>query len=828
VKILLVKLSSLGDVVHTLPVVQDIHAAMPDAQIDWVVEKSFAPLLSFFVDDHRLNRTINRVITCEIRRWRKSPFSSATRSEWRAFKAALQAESYDAVIDLQGLTKSAVVSWLARLTPNGKRYALANQTEGSGYEATTRWVADVAFHIKPHIHALKRSRELAALALGYRLDLTPDFGLKKAVDQQIRTRPTIENIAIPVTEKTLAFIHGTSRADKQWPLSHWQELGQRLIGAGYHIALAHGNAAEHATSQAIAQAISLGSSGQGSVTVWPMLPLDALTAALAQCVGVIGVDSGVSHIAVALGLPHVQIYNFDTAWRTGPDERNVVNQSTRQVSVFATPAPSFQAVWQAWLGVFGVRAQIRRAFGSPVRRSACTAAKLVSDTNNPRLILNLYSLLLWLAQPFMRRKLARRARQEPGYGEAIAERFGSYTQPPEVKSELLWLHAVSLGETRTAAILIKALREQYPALRILLTHGTATGCAEGAGLLRAGDVQVWQPWDSKGAVQRFFNHFKPRIGLLMETEIWPNLVAGAQARAVPLVLVNARLSEKSLQQALALAPLAYPAYGALSAVYAQTDEDAKRFRQLGAPVAGVFGNLKFDATPDAASQATGKAWRQAIRRPVVMFASSREGEEDDFYAQISATSQQIRTEMTNFVATDLRASAGLIMPHILVVPRHPQRFDEVAALAEKHGLQVSRRSTWPAGPASNEEAMAADIWLGDTLGQMALYYSLADAALLGGSFAPLGGQNLIEAAACGCPVIMGPHTFNFAEAAQNAEVVGAARRVADMAGGVRMAMELVSDAASAKAQAVASGLAFAARNRGATVKTLDALRGWLQ
>ncbi len=335
-KILLVKLSSLGDVVHTLPVVRDIHAAMPDAQIDWVVEKSFAPLLSFFV----ANKQINRIITCEIRRWRKSPFSSATRSEWLSFKAALQAQSYDAVIDLQGLSKSAVVSWLARQAPNGKRYALANQTEGSSYEAPTRWVADVAFHIKPHIHAVQGSRELAALALDYRLDVTPDFGLKQAVDQKIRAQAATEIVA-----NRVAFIHGTSRADKQWPCSHWVELAEHLIRAGYSIALVHGNAAELATSQAIAQKLS----GQGSVTVWPMLPLDALTVALAECVGVIGVDSGVSHIAVALGLPHVQIYNFDSAWRTGPDERNVVNQSTRQVSVFAMPAPSVQAVWQAWI-----------------------------------------------------------------------------------------------------------------------------------------------------------------------------------------------------------------------------------------------------------------------------------------------------------------------------------------------------------------------------------------------------------------------------------------------------------------------------------------------
>jgi 3-deoxy-D-manno-octulosonic-acid transferase len=435
-----------------------------------------------------------------------------------------------------------------------------------------------------------------------------------------------------------------------------------------------------------------------------------------------------------------------------------------------------------------------------------------------RLVFNLYSLLMWLAQPFMRRKLARRARHEPGYAEATDERFGRYTQPPEARSELLWLHAVSLGETRTAAILIRALREQYPALRILLTNGTATGRAEGAGLLRAGDVQVWQPWDSRGAVERFFNHFKPRIGLLMETEVWPNLVAVAQERAVPLLLVNARLSEKSLQQALALAPLAYPAYGALSAVYAQTDDDAKRFRQLGAPVAGVFGNLKFDATPDAAQQSKGKAWRHALDRPVLMFASSRDGEEGDFYTQISAAAQQIRARS----ATDSIASTGPFMPHLLVVPRHPQRFDEVAALAEKVGLRVSRRSSWLAGPASSEEAMSAEIWLGDTLGEMTLYYSLSDAALLGGSFAALGGQNLIEAAACGCPVIMGPHTFNFAEAAAMAEAAGAARRVADMAEGVQAALWLVQNPTD-QSTVAASGLAFTGNNRGATAQTMDAL-----
>ena len=432
--------------------------------------------------------------------------------------------------------------------------------------------------------------------------------------------------------------------------------------------------------------------------------------------------------------------------------------------------------------------------------------------------LRLYALLMWLAQPFLRRKLARRSVKEPGYGEAIEERFGRYTQVAEIASELVWVHAVSLGETRTAAILLKALRTRYPGLRLLLTHGTATGRAEGRALLRPGDVQVWQPWDSQAVVNRFFAHFKPRLGLLMETEIWPLTVAAAQAHAVPLVLVNARLSEKSLQQALRLSPLSYPAYGALAKVLAQTEDDARRFAQLGVTPAGVLGNLKFDATPDAQQQATGKTWREALGQPVVMFASSREGEETDFFKQISALRQQNRGLLAiNSVASVFK---------VLVVPRHPQRFDEVQALAGQHGLSVSRRSSWTAGPFSNEDAIQADVWLGDSLGEMALYYAMSDVALLGGSFAPLGGQNLIEAAACACPVVMGPHTFNFLEAAALAEATGAALRAPDLTQGLQAARALMADA-NAQAAAVTAGLAFAEHNRGATAKTVAALAPFL-
>jgi heptosyltransferase-1 len=358
-KILIVKLSSLGDVVHAMPAVQDIVRALPDAQIDWVVERGFAPLA-------QRCRGIHRVIASDLRRWRKAPFSADTRRAWRVFKAELQQDHYDAVIDLQGLTKSALVAWLARLSPGGQRYGLANQTEGSSFEAPARWLAHEAITLPAHSHAVTRSRALCAQALHYHLPDALDFGLvaQQAQAPLVGTEMTIE----PGLRGVVALVHGTSRADKQWPLAHWRALAQRLNDAGFGVVLPHGSPAEQQTAQDIAQ-------GLAHAQVWPVLPLDALIDALAICSGVIGVDSGLSHIAVALDLPHVQIYNFDTAWRTGPlgdsDHKDVVTASAarqsrvhgsprfarddravpRQCSVFARPTPSVDAVWQAWLGV---------------------------------------------------------------------------------------------------------------------------------------------------------------------------------------------------------------------------------------------------------------------------------------------------------------------------------------------------------------------------------------------------------------------------------------------------------------------------------------------
>jgi 3-deoxy-D-manno-octulosonic-acid transferase len=433
-------------------------------------------------------------------------------------------------------------------------------------------------------------------------------------------------------------------------------------------------------------------------------------------------------------------------------------------------------------------------------------------------MLTIYSAAMWALQPLLRRKLQRRGREETGYLHAVEERFGHYTQPPSQSSievGYVWVHAVSLGETRAAAVLLQALRAAQPGIRILLTHGTATGRAQGVSLLQEGDVQVWQPWDTPAVVQRFLKQFKPRLGIILETELWPNWVAQCNHVHVPLVLVNARMSDKSMHQAQRLSWLSRPAYQGLSAVLAQTQTDAQRLQLLGAKVDAVLGNLKFDAKPDSAQLALAKTWKLRFNRPVVLFTSSREGEEAMWLDTLQALKDAPRDHQEHIQAV-----------HWLVVPRHPQRFDEVAALLEERGWKVSRRSQWTDGPNSHRLDDVNTIWLGDSLGEMALYYGLSDVALLGGSFAPLGGQNLIESTACGCPVIMGPHTFNFAEAAQLAEEAGAALRVDDMPQAVTTALQMVMSEPDEKAH-VQACMAFSQAHRGAAQRTAQALLPYL-
>jgi 3-deoxy-D-manno-octulosonic-acid transferase len=430
----------------------------------------------------------------------------------------------------------------------------------------------------------------------------------------------------------------------------------------------------------------------------------------------------------------------------------------------------------------------------------------------------LYALAMVLAQPLLRVKLRRRALAEPVYGEHLEERFGQYAGEQvqmDAGRPVVWVHAVSLGEARAAAVLVTQLRQRIPGMRLLLTHGTATGRAQGASLLQPGDMQVWQPWDTPGAVGRFLTHFQPQVGLLVETEVWPNMVVSCAARNVPLCLVNARFSEKSLRQARRLAWLARPAYRGLRAVWAQSRPDAERLELLGAPVAGVMGNFKFDATPDAAQLAQGHQWRAQAAKPVVVFASSREGEEQTFLEIVTKNLPPAPTDLTQEATKSIATSVQW-----LVVPRHPQRFELVAELFQAAGLRVSRRSTWTDGPQD------ADVWIGDSVGEMAMYFGLSHVALLGGSFAPLGGQNLIEAAACGCPVVMGPHTFNFSEAAELALSAGAAMRCPDLSQAVDRASHLAHSPVEL-ARAVEASLALGLRHRGAAARTAAAIASLL-
>ncbi len=418
-------------------------------------------------------------------------------------------------------------------------------------------------------------------------------------------------------------------------------------------------------------------------------------------------------------------------------------------------------------------------------------------------------LIAFLVLPYVLRLLWR-SFKEPLYRRYLPERFGFYQKltPTVDRRPLIWVHLVSLGETQAARPLLEGLRQQYPNTRLLLTHGTATGRQAGKALLAEGDLQAWGPVDTPGATRRFLAHYHPIAGLLFETEIWPELLHQCQVHGVPTVLVNARMSERSLLRTLQWgAWLMRPAYASLALALPQSAADQSRLQRLGARCGPPLGNIKFDHGVNPALTALGQGWRGAAQRPVVVLASSREGEEALWLSALQHLS-----------ITPQAPSSDL---QWLIVPRHPQRFNEVAALLSQAGWQVSRRSTWADHTPPPFEA--STVWLGDSLGEMGAYYTLADCALIGGTFLPLGGQNLIEACRYDCPVILGPSIYNFAEAAQGAINSQAAQSVPDIASAITIAQHWLhnADQLSAYRQAARQ---FAQHNGGATVRTLLALR----
>lgn len=313
-KILVVKLSSLGDVVQTIPAVRDMERAVPGARIDWVVEEGFAPLVERVAG-------LGRVLPIAQRRWRKDRWSAATRRQRGAFLEALRGEAYDAVIDFQGLIKSALVARQARLAPGGFRATYGNASEACGYEWPVRWMLDRPLPMPRRIHAVARYRTLAADALGYGFEGPPRY--------ELGVQP------LPA-QRSVVLAHGTTRPDNEWAQAHWLALARRLVAAGYGIALPHSGDAELEKVNRWAQAIG------PQAQVWPRLPLAGVLDRMAASAGVIGVDSGLSHMAVALNLPHVQIFSQPRAWRAGP-----VGQP-HQLAVGGEGPPDLETVWAAW------------------------------------------------------------------------------------------------------------------------------------------------------------------------------------------------------------------------------------------------------------------------------------------------------------------------------------------------------------------------------------------------------------------------------------------------------------------------------------------------
>lgn len=414
----------------------------------------------------------------------------------------------------------------------------------------------------------------------------------------------------------------------------------------------------------------------------------------------------------------------------------------------------------------------------------------------------LYSLLWWFAVPLLPVRLWWRGRHEPGYRECIGERFGRYTAP-RPPGDLYWIHAVSVGETRAAAPLVERLLREKPGASVLVTCMTATGRETGRALYGDRVVQAWLPYDLPFAVEAFVAHFRPRAGLLMETELWPNLVHGCHSHGVPLLLVNARMSVRSAAGYARWRALTRPMFAALAGVAAQTPADAARLEALGAPDVAVTGSLKFDLEVPESMRILGAELRQRFGRDrlVWLAASTREGEE----------------------ALLLDAMAARPLPEgtlLLLVPRHPQRFDAVEALVRERGLASVRRSG--DAPVPND----ARVVLGDTMGEMLAYCAAADLAFVGGSLLPLGGQNLIEPIALGVPALVGPHTFNFAEVTERAIEAGAARRVATADELIGEVDTLLRDA-QARARMRDAALSFVTAHRGAAERLWTWLAGRL-
>jgi 3-deoxy-D-manno-octulosonic-acid transferase len=431
-----------------------------------------------------------------------------------------------------------------------------------------------------------------------------------------------------------------------------------------------------------------------------------------------------------------------------------------------------------------------------------------------------YQLGWHLLLPIVLLRLWWRGHKDPGYRQSISERFGFGLR---VRPGAIWIHAVSVGETRAAQPLIEAYLQQGKS--ILLTcmtpNGRRTGATIFADAITQGRLQqVYLPYDLCWSVERFLKAAKPEMGLFMETEAWPTIVFRAAEIKLPVYLINARLSERSARRVARFGNAGRSLFQAFAGILAQTELDAGRYRALGVKHCEVVGNLKFDVVFNPALVEHGLAWHAYLEknnRQMVCAASTREGEEAIVLEAWQALLQLHAEESTSSPS-----------PLLCIVPRHPERFAEVAELIRASGLTVLQRSEMDLDAADlhNRIDLKIAVVLGDSMGEMPLYYCASDLVVMGGGLMPLGGQNLIEACAAGCPVILGEHTFNFQQASQDAIDCGAAMRIADhgsLATELADAMNRILQDKGLRQAMGKAALGYASQYRGATTRIMAAL-----
>lgn len=414
-----------------------------------------------------------------------------------------------------------------------------------------------------------------------------------------------------------------------------------------------------------------------------------------------------------------------------------------------------------------------------------------------------YTALLYLLLPLALLRLYWRGRRDAGHRQRWRERLGYFSTPLQPGG--LWLHAVSVGETRAALPLIRVLLERQPQLPLLVTTTTLTGARQ-LGAALADQVQhVYAPYDLPGATRRFLRQVRPRLAVIMETELWPNLLRCCAMTGVPVLIANARLSERSARGYARWAWLIQPMLRDITLIAAQSQADAERFRALGAQQVVVTGNLKYDLALPPELPEHGRRLRRELlgeQRLVWIAASTHAGEE----------------EMILDALAQLRARWPQLL--LLLVPRHPERFAAVAALCQQRGFHLTRRSDQQACPTDSA------VFLGDSMGELLLFYAAADLAFVGGSLVPTGGHNVLEPALLGLAVLFGPHMFNFTEAGERLLEARAAWRVADTTELVTMVDRLLADPQQRQA-AGQHGRGMVERQRGALAALLTRIEALL-